>query len=214
MWHAPEIRAAIVIFGLLWAGLAWSPIDRQTWLLENVLVVLGFATLWALSRTTPFSKSAILSVLFFLSLHTIGAHFTYSMVPYDEAWVSIGGDSLNQWMDAQRNHYDRFVHFAYGALLMMPLRELMVHRARVRGFWSWFLPFNVILSTSVCYELIEWGAAEMFGGDLGAAFLGIQGDEWDAQRDMALAALGAALVICSQKVKDWRSMSEPSTMDH
>ena len=214
MWHAPEIRAVVVIFGLLWVGLAWNPIDRQTWLLENILVVLGFVMLWTLSRTTPFSKSAILSVLLFLSLHTIGAHFTYSMVPYDEAWVSLGGDSINQWMDAQRNHYDRLVHFAYGALLVMPLRELMVHRSRISGFWSWFLPFNVILSTSACYELIEWGAAEVFGGELGAAFLGMQGDEWDAQRDMALAALGAALVISLQKINEWRSLSKPSTMDN
>jgi putative membrane protein len=45
------------------------------------------------------------------------------------------------------------------------------------------------------YELIEWLSAVMFGGDLGAAFLGSQGDEWDAQKDMALASLGALIAM-------------------
>jgi len=43
----------------------------------------------------------------------------------------------------------------------------------------------------VIYELVEWVAAVVFGGDLGVAYLGTQGDEWDAQKDMALAAAGA-----------------------
>src|SRR3546814_1274524 len=56
------------------------------------------------------------------------------------------------------------------------------------GFWGYLLPLDVALSTSALYELIEWGAAATFGGELGAAYLGMQGDIWDAQKDMALAA--------------------------
>jgi len=33
----------------------------------------------------------------------------------------------------------------------------------------------------------------VFGGDLGVAYLGTQGDVWDAQKDMALAAAGAVV---------------------
>jgi putative membrane protein len=51
----------------------------------------------------------------------------------------------------------------------------------------------VTSSTSADYELIEWAAAMVFGGDLGVAYLGTQGDVWDAQKDMALAAGGALL---------------------
>jgi putative membrane protein len=51
------------------------------------------------------------------------------------------------------------------------------------------------MSTSMLYELIEWGAAEFFGGELGAAYLGTQGDVWDAHKDMALASLGALLAM-------------------
>ena len=38
-------------------------------------------------------------------------------------------------------------------------------------------------------------AAELFGGDLGIAFLGSQGDPWDAQKDMAMAGIGAAIAM-------------------
>jgi putative membrane protein len=66
----------------------------------------------------------------------------------------------------------------------------------VRGFWGYFLPLDLTMSTSMLYELIEWGAAEVFGGELGAAYLGTQGDVWDAHKDMALAALGALIAMC------------------
>jgi putative membrane protein len=65
----------------------------------------------------------------------------------------------------------------------------------VYGFWGFFLPLDLTMSTSMLYELIEWGAAELFGGDLGAAFLGSQGDVWDAHKDMALASLGALIAM-------------------
>jgi putative membrane protein len=85
------------------------------------------------------------------------------------------------------------VHFLYGALLVHPIRELVVRATGLRGFWSYFVPFDLTMSTSATYELIEWGAAAVFGGDLGVAYLGTQGDPWDAQKDMSLAALGAVL---------------------
>jgi putative membrane protein len=61
------------------------------------------------------------------------------------------------------------------------------------------------MSSSLLYELIEWGAAVVYGGDLGAAFLGTQGDEWDAHRDMALAGLGGLIAILGiLAINSWR----------
>ena len=88
---------------------------------------------------------------------------------------------------------DRLVHLLYGALLVFPCRELLTHATEIKGAWSYVLPVALIMSSSVVYELIEWAAAAWFGGDLGMAYLGTQGDEWDGHRDMALASLGAAL---------------------
>jgi putative membrane protein len=101
---------------------------------------------------------------------------------------SLGGPALGG-----RNHYDRFVHFSYGLLVLPASWELMQARMSPRGLWRWLMPVFFVMSHSVIYETIEWGAAVIFGGDLGAAYLGTQGDEWDAQKDMALATAGAML---------------------
>jgi putative membrane protein len=72
----------------------------------------------------------------------------------------------------------------------------MFHRvASVKGFWGYFLPLDVTMSTSMLFELFEWAAAELFGGDLGVAYLGTQGDIWDAHKDMGLATVGAVIAM-------------------
>jgi putative membrane protein len=182
-------------FALLWVALAIRPYDRADWLLENALIAAGIVFLVVTRKSVPLSRAACSMIFVFLCLHAIGAHYTYSLVPYDEAFRSLTGHSLNGFFGAERNHYDRVIHFAYGLLLFYPFRELLMLRAGVRGFWSWFLPLDLAMSTSLLYELIEWGAAIVYGGDLGAAFLGTQGDEWDAHKDMALAGLGAVLAL-------------------
>src|SRR3546814_10221489 len=121
----------------------------------------------------------------------VGAHYTYSNVPYDDWWRALTGHSLNEALGWKRNQFDRLVHFSYGLLFAYPIREIFLRVVEVRGFWGYLLPLDVALSTSALYELIEWGAAAPFGGELGAAYLGMQGDIWDAQKDMALAATGA-----------------------
>jgi len=193
------------VFALLWALLAINPVDRATWLLENVLLLSGALTLWLSRRVLPLSTASCSMLFVFLCLHAIGAHFTYSLVPYDEAFRSFSGQSLNELLGFTRNHYDRLVHVAYGLLLALPVRELLMLHAGVRGFWSYFLPLDLVMSSSLFYELLEWLAAIVYGGGLGAAFLGTQGDEWDAHRDMLLAALGALFaVLMILAVNLWR----------
>lgn len=106
---------------------------------------------------------------------------------------AVTGSTFNEWIGWKRNNFDRVVHFSYGLLLAYPVRELFLRVAGVRGFWGYFLPLDLTMSTSMLYELIEWAAAEVFGGELGAAYLGTQGDVWDAHKDMALASLGALI---------------------
>jgi putative membrane protein len=96
------------------------------------------------------------------------------------------------------------VHLCYGLLLAYPTREIFLRVADVRGFWGYFLPLALTMALSVVYELIEWAAAMVFGGDLGIAYLGTQGDEWDAQKDMALAAVGALIAMTAVAVLNSR----------
>jgi len=189
------VRIAAALYLVLWAGLAIAPSDRSTWVLENALVVGLVILLWCCRRVFRFSDVSLYLILAFLALHAVGSYYTYSEVPYDAWWQSLTGHSLHEALGWQRNHFDRLVHFCYGLLLAYPIREFFLRVVEVRGFWGYFLPLDVTLSTSALYELIEWGAAELFGGDLGMHYLGTQGDIWDAHKDMALAALGALIAV-------------------
>lgn len=185
----------LAMFMVLWIGLAINPFSRSDWVLENTLLLLAVFALVASNRALPLSRRSYSMLFVFLCLHTVGAHYTYSEVPYDRWFKALTGNTLNELMGWHRNYYDRLVHFCYGLLLAYPVREVFIRLTGMRGFLSYFLPLDLTMSTSMLYELIEWGAAEIFGGDLGAAFLGTQGDPWDAQKDMALASLGALITV-------------------
>jgi putative membrane protein len=184
-----------IAFAIWFAILAINPASRSTWLLENALVFAFVAALAATYRSFPFSRTSYTLIFSFLCLHEVGCHFEYSEVPYDAWFEWLTGTSLNARMGWERNHFDRAIHFAYGLLLTYPIREIFLRVAQVRGFWGYFLPLDVAMSTSLTYELIEWGASVVFGGELGQAYLGTQGDVWDAHKDMALAALGALIAM-------------------
>jgi putative membrane protein len=171
--------------------LAVDPHDRSDWALENALVFVFVLLIASTYRRFPLSRISYTLIFLFLLLHEIGAHYTYAEVPYDQWSRDLLGVSLNDWLGFERNHFDRFVHFSYGLLLAYPIREIFIRVADVKGFWGYFLPLDLTMSTSMMFELFEWGAAEFFGGELGVAYLGTQGDVWDAHKDMALASLGA-----------------------
>src|SRR6187401_2921521 len=174
------------VYVVWWVLMAIKPLDRSDWLMENVLVVLAAALLVSPYKSFPLSRVSYTCIFVFLMLHALGAHYTYAKVPYQEWFPSLAGG---------RNHFDRLVHFSYGLLLAYPIREMFLRIGNVRGFWGYFLPLDLTMSTSMLYELIEWGAALVFGGDLGQSYLGTQGDIWDAHKDMALASLGALLAM-------------------
>jgi putative membrane protein len=202
--HERYPRLLLVLLALVSILLAIAPHDRADWLLENSLLFGGVAVLVATHRALPLSRISYTLVFLFLCLHAVGAHYTYSLVPYDAWFEALTGRTLSSLTGWERNHFDRLVHFLYGLLLAYPAREVFLRVADVRGFWGYYLPLDVVMATSVLYELIEWGAAAAFGGDLGVAYLGTQGDLWDAQKDMALAALGAVIAMLTTAAINWR----------
>ena len=185
----------LVLFSLVWIIVAIEPYNRSDWALENVLSVLAVAVLVVTYKRFPFSRVSYSLIFIFLVFHEIGSHYTFAKVPYDQWTFTALGFSLNEFLGWERNNYDRIVHFLYGLLIAYPIREIYLRIADAKGFWGYFLPFNLTLSTSLLYELIEWGAAEVFGGELGIHYLGTQGDVWDAHKDMGLAGIGALITM-------------------
>lgn len=186
--------ALLAVFLAVSIALAIEPATRTDWLLENVITVLALVWLVWSYRQLPLSNLACALLFVFGVLHEIGAHYQYSEVPYDHWFASIsGGHSLNAILGFERNQYDRLVHFLYGLLITPVAAEVIAARVRLRGFWLFLLPVTFMMSHALIYELIEWFAASVFAEEVGQAYLGTQGDVWDAQKDMFLATVGSLI---------------------
>jgi putative membrane protein len=183
-WFPKLLLAAYV---LLFAVLAINPYDRGTWVAENLPIVLIVAALAVLYvRGTRFSNLAyaLMSVLIFL--HTIGGYYTFERVPFD--W-------FNNLFGFKRNMYDRVAHVSVG-FFAFAFIELADCTQTIRVRWvAYLFALCVIGTVAMAYEIIEWLYAATAGGDAGAAFLGSQGDIWDAQKDMLADTSGAVVAL-------------------
>jgi len=189
------VHGLLAAFGVLWVALAIRPHDRTVWIAENTLSVLAvIAILWTYP-SWPLSNLSYLLIVVFLVLHTIGGHYTYVRVPYEDLARAVLGLEVRTRFGWLRNHYDRLVHFCYGLLVGYPLFELLELYAAPSGWWSYALSPALIMASSMIFEVIEWWAAALLGKGSGAAYLGSQGDEWDAQKDMGLAAVGSIIAM-------------------
>jgi putative membrane protein len=167
--------ACLAALAAWWAVLAIAPRHRDTWLHENLLVFAGVPLAAWLHLRLRFDRIALTLITLFVALHLFGAHYSYSETP---------------WPFGGRNHYDRVVHFSFGLLLAYPMRELFRQTP-----WPRAITLLLVMASSMAYELIEWGFVMIAAPAQGMTFLGTQGDEWDAQKDMALATFGAAIAL-------------------
>jgi len=177
----------LAAFAATWVWAAIEPVHPDDWWLENLLVFVGVPLIVGLGFYFRLSNLSYTLITIFMILHLVGSHYTYAEVPF--------GYTLQEWFGADRNMYDRVVHFSFGLLLAAPVREVFIRISRARGFWTFYLPVELTLAFSAIYELIEWAAAARVAPDTGLAFLGAQGDVWDAQKDMALAGLGSVVAM-------------------
>lgn len=181
-------QALALWYAAIWVVTSMRPLDRHDWFLENLLVFGLVAVLVATYRAFPLSDLSYLLIAAFMTLHAVGAHYTYAQVPL--------GFWMQQAFGLTRNHFDRIVHFSFGLLMAYPIREVFLRVANARGFWAYYLPLDVTLACSALYEIMEMVIASVVAPGTGDAWLGTQGDVWDPQKDMGLAALGALLCMC------------------
>jgi len=181
------LQGTLVAYALVWILTAWKPLYPHDWMMENLLVFVTVPALVLTCRRFPLSDLSYLLIALFLALHSIGAHYTYSNVPF--------GFYLKDALHLSRNPFDRMVHFSFGLLLAYPVREIFLRVAKTRGFWNYYLPLDVVLAFSAVFELFEMAAALITSPELGDAYLGTQGDVFDAQKDMLMAGLGAVIAM-------------------
>ena len=179
------LQIFIVFFLINWGNSYIGNTDTANWILENTLVFLFLGFLVFNYKKFQFSDLSYLLVCVYLCLHVYGSKYTYAENPF--------GYWLKDALDLSRNHYDRIVHFSFGFLLAYPMREMFLKWLKFPTWVAWTLPIEITLSISGFYELIEWAVADVFFKAQGDAYLGTQGDIWDAQKDIFLAFIGSIL---------------------
>ena len=197
-------KLPVVLFALYlveFAVLAIRPVSRPTWISENVTVlVIVVPLVWMYLRGIRFSNAAYLFMAVLIFLHTIGGHYTFSLVPF--GWVT-------DLIGAQRNHFDRLAHFTVGFYAYAILEFIEVRRLSTRRSFSLVFALSMILAVAALFELVEWTYAVSADPVAGAEFLGSQGDIWDAQKDMLADGLGAVLACAVYAVVHRKGFPPP-----
>jgi putative membrane protein len=174
---------ALICVLTLWA----PPAGRTSWLLEVGPGLLEVAILVLSYRRLPLSHLVYATVFVHLLVLIYGGYYTYALAPL--------GDWAKQAFGFTRNHYDRLGHVALGAFPVLLARELLLRTSPLqRGKWLAFISVSIVFAFAALWELLEWWTTLLVAPDVGQAFLGTQGDVWDAQWDLLFALLGA---ICS-----------------
>jgi len=172
------LAAALAAIGLS----AIRPFSRGVWLTEIFWAVGLLAVLLATRPRFRFSTPACAFFFVWILLQAIGAHYSFELVPMD--WLTAP-------LHLARNPYDRIAHFVVGTFAF-PFAEFFARRRwaptpRLAAFFG----VLAVVAMAGLWEIVEWLYAAVEGGDLGAAFLGSQGDVWDAQKDILCDTLGA-----------------------
>ncbi|MBN1609188.1 MAG: DUF2238 domain-containing protein [Polyangiaceae bacterium] len=176
--------AALVCVVTVWAPAA----GRTSWLLEVGPGLLGIIVLVATFRRFPMSHWVYAGTFIHLLILIYGGYYTYAATPL--------GNWARDTFHLARNHYDRVGHVALGVFPAFVTRELLLRLTPLRrGGWLLFISVSIVLAVAAFWELLEWWVALLAAPGVGTAFLGTQGDPWDAQWDMFLALVGASVAL-------------------
>lgn len=170
------------------------PVYPQQMLLQHSATMLVLVFLTVDLFKSYLGVVSFICVTLFTLMHIIGARWIYSYVPYQQWFQRLFGGEISEFIESGRNHYDRFVHFMYGFLLYIPVREFYQRRYNVIFSLASQLSLLIIMSSSLVYELFEWSLTILLSSGDADAYNGQQGDMWDAQKDMALATLGGLIM--------------------
>jgi putative membrane protein len=167
---------------------------REMYLQHSATIAVAIFLIYSAIKNNLSNTSFILIVVFMI-FHIIGARWIYSNTPYDQWISSLTGFEINSYFGFKRNHYDRLIHFLFGFLILIPLQEIFQRNPYIKRGTGLLLAFLSILSLSMLYEVFEWLLTIVLSPDAAEAYNGQQGDYWDAQKDMALALLGALIML-------------------
>ena len=204
-------QIVFLLFALFFLASCIAPPYPQYLLMQHAPTVFAAAAFAWFANRFAMSRGSFTAVIVFLALHTLGCRYLYSYTPYDDWSQRLFGVSITELFGFQRNHYDRLVHSSYGVLVAPAIQEFEHRHLRFSLAVSSVLAVECILASSAAYEIIEWLVAVVFTPEYADQFLGQQGDIFDAEKDMTLAALGAMLSIAGASFVSYKRSYRSAT---
>lgn len=166
----------------------------NTWLqVGPVALLLPFSI--AALRRWPISNAAAACITLFVLLHLVAARWSYSFVPYQDWLRAAGLGEPAPHSGFERNMFDRLVHFAFGLLAVLPFGEIAIRHGQMTKRQALSGALLFVLAVGGLYEIFEWSLTVTLAPADAGAYNGEQGDMFDSQKDMAIAAVGALLAI-------------------
>lgn len=204
--HLDYPKILLILFAFLWVILAIDPVDRADWALENVLIFISVPLIIWTHNRIRLSNFSCTMLFLFLTMHIIGAHYTYSQTPF---FSSFNGTKFD------RDYYDRLTHFSFGLLLYAPIMEVVSKLAKIKGILLYIFPLSLIVALAGIYEVFEWQAGIIVSPKTAISFIGMQGDIFDTQKDIALAFQGALIAVFINLMKNLKySRAKPLSHAH
>lgn len=189
------VLAFPLAYVVVWIWAAINPQYMFGWMIENIIIAVTIPVLLILDRWQRFSILSIGLLCAFLAFHAIGSHWTYSYVP--GPWQEAGNGPIDQFFNMGpgdgRNYFDRVVHFLFGLMLAPVAVQVLVDRKWAKPKAAWAITTISVLAAGGFYEIVEMAAAYMVDPTSADRFLGQQGDQFDAVKDMALAWIGSLM---------------------
>ena len=187
-------KILLIVYLLIWIYLAISPLYRDVWIDENTFTVVFVLFLILTYKKFRLSNFSYTLIFFFMILHAIGGHYSYTEVPI--------GNWFRDTFDLTRNHYDRVVHFLFGLIFFFPIYEFISKKLKVSWGWASFLSFFVLAGLKGIFEIIEYFYVIIIDtSTVSSNYLGMQGDIWDAQKDMLLGISASIISLMSIVIK-------------
>lgn len=191
----------LALLTIVCVATVWNPpAGRASWLLEVGPGLLGVAAMLISRKRFPLSNWVYVGCFLHILILIYGGYYTYALTPL--------GNWARDTFHLSRNHYDRVGHLALGVFPVFVIREVFLRVTPLRrGGWFTFILLSVVLAIAAFWELLEWWTTLIVASDVGEDFLGSQGDPWDAQWDMLLALVGAAIALPTMSRFHDRSMA-------
>ncbi|MGB5462678.1 MAG: DUF2238 domain-containing protein, partial [Aureibaculum sp.] len=125
----------LILYWLLFIICAIDPFNREVWWAENIPVILPVLLLMVTFGKFRFSNISYFLMWFFISIHTIGGHYTFELVPFDFFNEQLSKLNLDFLFPTGRNNFDRVGHFFVG-VFAYPLAEFTYRKKYITSIFT------------------------------------------------------------------------------